>query len=351
MNKSLLPLCMLSVASIAHAQSSVSLSGTVDVAMTRTTGSLTSNTQMTSGGNSTSKFAIRGREDLGGGTSAGFWLESGFFADSGVFQTAPTITGGTMGDGGMIFGRRAIVTLGNDKYGELQMGRNWAPTYDAFTSRYDVMGVGVGIGLNYTASINPRFIRVSNSVGYVSPKVLGGLHANVQHWFGERPTGTGAGTAPGGDREGDGNGMRLTYEAGPLSVLAAYAHTDFSTGNGIQRQAAASYNFGFAKVTGNINRDQLGARKQNGFLVGVIVPVGVVDYKLSYSRLRTVSATSPVGSKIALGVVYNLSKRTALYASAAHISNKRGANFAISGSTTAANESSSGADIGLRHNF
>ena len=84
MKRSLLLLSMMGATAAAQAQSAVSITGTVDLYGQRVNGSLTDRSQLSSGGNSTSKLTFRGVEDLGDGLKAGFWLESGIFADNGT---------------------------------------------------------------------------------------------------------------------------------------------------------------------------------------------------------------------------------------------------------------------------
>jgi len=350
MKRSVLFLSLFGACALAQAQSSVTLQGTADATMIRVTGSRTSNTLLNSGGNSTSKLTFRGVEDLGGGMYANFWLESGFLLDNGTGTASNTnnqpsgTTTAPAGTQGLTFNRRAIVGIGGP-WGEIHAGREWSPTYDAFTSRYDLFGVGVGVGLNYTASINPQQVRVSNDVAYITPKFFGGLSANIQHWAGENPSGTAT------HRDGSGDGIRFNYDSGPISAVAHYARTHFAAGDAIYRAVAGYYDAGAFKVAFNANHDQQGALKQRGWNVGGLYRIGVGDIKGTVSRIRTNAAGSPEGTKYALGYVHNLSKRTAVYTSVARIHNKNGANFAISGSTTAPNQSSSGLDIGIRHHF
>jgi predicted porin len=49
--------------------------------------------------------------------------------------------------------------------------------------------------------------------------------------------------------------------------------------------------------------------------------------------------------------VHNLSKRTALYATYARVSNSGGAASALNGAVTGVNSSSTGYDFGIRHSF
>jgi predicted porin len=336
---------MLGATAAAQAQSSVNISGTVDLYAQRVKGSLTSNSLLSSGGNSTSKLAFRGTEDLGDGLRAGFWLEAGMSADTGLGNATNTNNqpSGAVPAQGLVFNRRANVFLAGT-WGEVQLGRLWSPTYETFTSRFDVFGVGSGIGLNYTSSINPNNVRVSNGLAYITPTVFG-LSANIQHWFGENPSGTA--TA----KDGSGDGIKLSYDNGPFGAVAALARTNFAAGDAIYRDAGVIYNFGPLILSANLNHDQQGALKQKGALLGVRVPIGLHEIKGSYSRLTTNAVNSPKGEKFAIGYVYNLSKRTAAYTTLAHIRNSDGSALAIAGSTTAANRTSTGFDIGIRHNF
>lgn len=347
MKKSILLLAVLGASTAVSAQSSVSLSGTVDAAANRVTGSLTSRSQVVSGGNSTSKLTFRGREDLGGGMYASFWLETGLNADSGIGTATNTNnqpSGAAGGATGIVFNRRSSVELGG-AWGAVEAGRLWSPTYDAFTSRFDLFGVGVGIGLNYTASINPNQVRVSNALGYITPN-LGGFYAKAQHWRGENASGTAT------EDDGTGSGVMLAYEKGPIMGRAHYARTNFAAGDAVYRALAASYDSGAWKVAGNLNRDEQGALEQKGFNVGGLYRVGPGEIKLTYAQLKTnTTAAGPRSRKIAVGYVHNLSKRTAIYTTYARLTNKNGAALAIAGSTTAANQASKGFDLGVRHNF
>jgi predicted porin len=62
-------------------------------------------------------------------------------------------------------------------------------------------------------------------------------------------------------------------------------------------------------------------------------------------------AGDPRTTKVALGYVHNLSKRTAVYTTWARVKNSGGANAALNGAVTPANASSTGIDLGMRHSF
>lgn len=348
MSKSLM-LSALAASAVSHAQSNVTLHGTVDLYANRATGSLTSRSQLASGGNHSSKLIFRGSEDLGGGMAAGFWFESGLNADTGLGTASnsnnqPSGTAAApAGTQAITFNRRAIVTL-KGPWGEFQAGRNWSPTYDAFSGRFDVFGVGSGIGINYAGSINPNNVRVSNNITYITPR-FAGFAANIQRWLGENSSNSV------NSKDGNGEGIRVHYDNGSFGAIAAWARTRFLAGNAIYREVAMTYDFGVLRLTGNVNHDQRGMLKQEGAMIGMVLPIGVAEFKASYSYLRVNTPRGAEGKKLAVGYVYNLSRRSAIYTTLARIENSNGASFAIAGSTTAPNKSSTGFDVGIRHNF
>ena len=112
MKKSLLALAVLgSFAGVAAAQSSVTLFGVADASARQVkNGSAGSQKQLASGGNATSRFGLRGLEDLGGGLRAGFHLESGINLDTGTTDAK-------------FWGRRSTVSLLGG-FGEVRLGRD-----------------------------------------------------------------------------------------------------------------------------------------------------------------------------------------------------------------------------------
>ncbi|NPT61874.1 porin, partial [Paraburkholderia elongata] len=125
MKKKILAAALLGVlANTAHAQSSVTLYGLIDVGITYTNSQLTShgghsNVQETSGAVDGSRWGLRGAEDLGGGLKAIFTLENGF-----------NVNNGTFGQGGREFGRQAFVGLSSTDYGTVTFGRQYSSMVD-----------------------------------------------------------------------------------------------------------------------------------------------------------------------------------------------------------------------------
>ena len=105
---------------------------------------------------------------------------------------------------------------------------------------------------------------------------------------------------------------------------------------------------------GEYYTESLGAVDGEGALVGFILPVGRGRDQASYARYEREPAPDvpkPTSSKLALGYVYNLSKRTAVYATVARLTNSNGAAQALAGVVTAPNHASTGTEFGMRHAF
>jgi predicted porin len=347
LKKQLLTLSALSLAAIAaQAQSSVTAFGVIDVNLAYGTGSIANRTQLFRGGESTPRLGFRGEEDLGGGMKAGFWLQvnpddgtgSPTNTNNQASGNGPALAGGQ----GLVFARRSTVSLSNS-WGEIRLGRDIVPSYWGLV-RGDLFGnVGVGSAVLYTGIIAGDVkVRTSNMLSYFTPNI-GGFSAEVSHWLGENASGA----ATSGD--GTGSGVDLNYGAGPLKVSASWGRTDYATGDIVQSNLHAAYDFGVARVVATISRDSAGSLKANGTEVGVAVPVGVGLWKAEYSNYR--KSVGGVGSKYAFGYVHNLSKRTAVYATVASLSNSNGAAYALNSAITAVNTTSTGYDLGIRHSF
>lgn len=339
----------------AAAQSGVTLAGIADAAVRHVSnegrGSVKS---LASGANSTSRLIFRGSEDLGGGMSAGFHLEHGLALDSGNPAQAT-----------QFWDRRATLSLASKALGEIRAGRDFVPSYLSW-SRFDPFSyVGVASSSNlvsasqqgpirasYGTSPNTT-VRSSNSVQVLLPGGLGGLEGGVMLAAGE------GGTAASGQHKVA--GVRLGYVAGPVNVSAGYTRSenDLTATGGAFKDVAlgGSYNFGFVRVSLAMRRFDQAAAKQTNLLLGAWLPVGSGEFKASFHRVNLsgrVGATDIAANDArqwGLGYVHNLSKRTALYGTAARIDNRGAATYAIPGgpSGPAGGGSSTGAEIGVRH--
>jgi predicted porin len=380
MKKTLIAVAALAAVGAASAQSSVTLFGVVDATLAVGKGSIADRTRLQNSGYNSSRLGFRGTEDLGGGLAASFWLEAGFNNDDGGGQATNTnnqlggsptaggtdFTGGAVPNGGqgLTFNRRSTVSLSGG-FGEIRLGRDYTPNFNVITA-YDPFGTN-GVGTTNTLNgistastsgggLNPAVaVRASNGIGYFLPANLGGFNGQAVYYFGENAK-TGAAT----EDDGNGYGLRLGYAAGPVSVAFGYNNVKYAAGDTKSFSLGGSWDFGVARLMAQYVRDRIdavagaGDITGKGWLIGGLVPVGAGEIRASFSQYQaeeTGFADEPKSRKIALGYVHNLSKRTALYTTYARVRNSNGANQALNGSTTAANASSSGWDLGIRHSF
>lgn len=360
--KTLIAAAALAACGIASAQSSVQMFGVIDAAFQRGTGDIANKSALGNSGLNTSRFGVRGTEDLGGGLWAGFWLEAGINNDNGsgvATNTNNQVSGATTSNSGIAFNRRSTVSLGG-QWGEVRAGRDFSAQYYNLMN-FDPTGAsGVGTAVNATNIITgPTNTRVSNSVSYFTP-TWNGFFGQAQYWFGENASNSTT------KDDGDGYGVRLGYTHGPLEFGIATSKTKYKAGDSKQSNIGAAYNFGMVKVMGNYSHDegliQASAApaaqthaKANGWLLGASVPFGASEIRTSYSKYKVdVTGTQlndPQAKKWMASWVYNLSRRTAMYATYAHVTNDGGWNTALLGAVTGANGSSSGYELGMRHSF
>ena len=348
MKKSLIALAVLAASGAAMAQSSVTLFGIVDATYAYGSGSVADRSRLTNSGYNGSRLGFRGVEDLGGGMSASFWLEAGLNNDDGTGGVTNTNNqAATSTGGGLVFNRRSTVSL-NGGFGEIRLGRDYTPQFWNLTvfDPYGTNGVGTTQTLNSSLG-GPTTVRASNAIGYFLPGNLGGFYGQVQYYMGENLNNAA--------NEKDGNGLagRVGFANGPINAAIAFAETKYLTGNIKTWNLGGQYDLGMAKIMGHYSEDKIsGGNDGKGFLIGGLIPVGAGEIRLAYSTYKiTTSAADPRTDKLALGYVHNLSKRTALYATYAHVNNKNGAAKSLNGSVTGVNENSNGYDFGIRHSF
>jgi predicted porin len=332
---------------------SLNFFGIVDIAVSYGTGSMSNLTQLASGRSSTSRWGVRGFEDLGGGLAAGFWLEAQINVDTGSFGTT-NVNNQPNGTTDALFSRRSTVSL-MDFWGELRMGRDFT---SIFRNRDDVdpfatTGVGANMADAFTID-GPTATRASNMVGYFLPPSLGGFFGEAQYFMGENPQISGQ---PNVDN-GNGYAGRLGWAGGGFAVAVAGSRTRFAqtatTGDIEAVNIGASYDFQVVKVSAGYYHDevkQISPLTATGWLVGAVVPLGATLLKMSYSSYGTDAPGDPRGDKLAVGFLYSLSKRTAAYGTYAYLRNSGGASYALNGSLTAPDRHSSGFDLGLKHSF
>lgn len=391
MNKIWIGAGLLASAAVAQAQSSVTVFGLMDVGYTRDGGSVSSARGLSTSGTANSRLGFRGTEDLGGGYKAEFWLETGFNVDSGAANqntTADNFTApsAATGAGSLQFGRRSTVSLVTP-YGEVRLGRDIVPTfYTDFLSPFGVNSVGSDVS-EQANLVGLTQQRTSNGFHYFTPNKFGGFTAHLHYALGERPSNV---TPTAGKKDGNYAGARVSYKGGPVEANLAYGKLELSravTGLSNDRSEAnvsGAYDFGIAKLSAEYSLQKIKNTVGGGFAaaggassgndtegktysVGLSVPCGPGKVNASYSRIKVENGhglnTEPQAAKISLGYLYNLSKRTALYTSVAHLKNSDGTATGatltagavrvagISGAVAGPNTSSTAYEAGIRHSF
>ncbi len=340
MKKALIALAVLGLTGgAAVAQSSVTLFGVLDADVKYVkTGGLTMK-KLDSSGLNTSRFGVRGTEDLGGGLKAGFWLESQVDVDTGV-----------AGGGAAFWGRRATVSLAGD-FGEVRLGRNKTVSRlhieDFDPSAFTGLGSVSVLYSNLGSGNGTSFGRADNLVSYSLPNNIGGFYGGVDVSAGE-----GVGT-------NKGQSVRLGFKQGPLHVSGAYASTSNAADNDKFKLASigGAYDFGVVRPSLSYTESKFQARKQKVLTASLTAPLGQGQLWGSYSEAKTTGevgfATIGTPKLFALGYIYNLSKRTALYTTFAQLKNDGTTRFALGGApaATANGQKSTGYDVGIRHSF
>ena len=336
MKKSLLALAALTAfAGVASAQSSVTLFGIVDLSVNSVKNGSLSQKLLSSDQLNSNRLGFRGVEDLGGGMRAGFHLEGAMSPDNG-------------NAGGQTWQRRSTVSLMGG-FGEIRLGRDYTPSFWNYTI-FDPFGTnGMGSSLNIVSTLSSgatTLVRANNTVGYFLP-AAGGVYGQVQVAAGEGATGNKY------------FGGRLGYAGGPVNVAVAYGKTD-KTGAMIDDYTdinfGGSFNMGFMSLMGTYSKRDYSTSDQKNIMVGVTVPFGQSTLKASYNKASG-SAQSLEAKQIAFGYQYDLSKRTAIYATVSSLNNDgnatTGARFTIGQgpAQTRGGDSSKGYNLGVRHSF
>jgi predicted porin len=348
MSRPLLLVILGGAATLANAQSSVTLFGIADASVRHVKNGDTSVDSLSSGGLSSSRLGFRGAEDLGDGLQAGFWLESGFNIDT-----------GTSADTNRFWNRRATVSL-TGTFGEVRLGRDTTPTYNGlfeFDPTADVGMAGGGHFFNVLGTTADTNTRADNLVSYFLPSNLGGAYGQLS-------------AAPGEGGSGKKYvGGRLGYRLNSLNVSGAYSQTRVTPLAGAAGEdqyksfvLGASYDFGPAKLQGYFDQKKYASLKVSTASVSTLVPIGLGLIKIGYVKVNAQGALTGQpsidandASQVYLGYVYNLSKRTAVYTNVVRIDNKQRAAYVVATPPALPSpnngQNSTGYEVGVRHSF
>lgn len=327
----------------AHAQTAnVTLFGVIDTNLGQYSASGASSVnRVGTDGLTSSRWGLRGTEDLGGGMRASFWIEGAFSGDTGSIGSTNTNNQSTGAATG-IFGRRSTVSLAGG-FGEIRAGRDLTPAFNNLSefSVFGTNGTGNSGALFYPIFSSQTHVRTSNGVSYLTP-AMGGFYAHVNYALGENAT----------NSDGRYMGARVGFRGKGFSAGLGTASVKYVAGNQTQTTAGASYDFGVAKLTALYGRNKKALVDHSAFHIGVSVPFGATDVRLGYSDARVKGGDG--ANQIMLGVVHNLSKRTAVYVDGSRVDNKgAGRTFGVSDGIKPVTPGgkSTGIEAGIRHTF
>jgi predicted porin len=378
MKKSFLALAALGAfASVAHAQSSVTLYGLVDAGLSYTNnvqsapGESGARWAQSSGAASASRWGLRGAEDLGGGLKAIFTLENGF-----------EVNNGSLSQSGKMFGRQAFVGL-QSQFGTVTLGRQydsavdylaplsavgtWGGTY--FAHPFDMDNLNASTSSNNTVKFtSANYAGFTGGGTYSFSNEAGAFANNRQYSFGAQYVN--AGLRVGAAYVQANNAGGNTTGAIDQGSTLASAITGV-TGAGLRDRifgAGASYAFGPANVgvlwtqsrLDNVEGAPGVSARANNYEVNAkynVTPAlsAGIAYTFTDGRVYANGNNAPQRwSQVGAQADYALSRRTDVYAEAVYqrtleSNGLSAAIFGAGGSSSTQNQVS--AAVGLRHRF
>lgn len=305
MKKTLIALAAVAASGAVFAQSSVTLYGVADVSIAKADGQSTKLASSSGLNNGTSRWGVRGSEDLGGGLKAGFTFEQGLSLENGNISKSGT------GE----FGRAAWMNLSGG-FGDLRLGRSLNPAFYAAatweltgTANYSVQTKQFGGALNGFRS---------NGMIYTTPS-MGGFKVMLGHQLkGNDPAGTDVARTD----------LTGIYANGPMAFSVNY---NKPSGGEKSFHVGGRYTMGMFTLAGAIV-DPAGDGK--GFALGGSVNAGPVNVVLDVARDTFYKDTDML-----LEVKYPMSKRTTAYVA-----------FQRDGKGKTA-DNANNVGLGIRHNF
>ena len=339
MNKKLFALAIVSAASAASAQSSLTLYGVVDASVESGKAGVTV-TRVSTDNLASSGFGQECTEDLGGGLKEVFNLEASLKTDTGA------------ADSSRFFGRQAWVGVSGG-FGELRLGRTDS-SIGALVGNSSILGAQEYDDFKIAGTwAGGTYRRVDNAVTYVMPKLVEGLSAQVQYAT------NGLGAEASGDKTGRLYGLNTQYTSGAFGAGLGYLYAKADAAGDKRNKARLvylSYDFGAAKLTGYYNRDSssdTAFKSRRLWGARVDVPLGsAFNLQASVSRAeKSPNVDNDKATIVALKGIYSLSKRTSVYALATTVSNDDNVNYAVGGVVGVNGERSSGLAVGVSHKF
>ena len=338
------------------ATSNVDVYGVLNIAVQDTDGTNVSPAVL----DNTSRIGFKGSEDLGGGMKAIWQIESAL-GGNGATMGTPTATNG-------LASRNTFVGLSGG-FGTVLAGRHDTPyklgtaSLDPFADTIADANLGRLNGVELT--MNAHDARVGNALAYISP-TWSGFHFAAAVVYADDTLSTTACTS-GDCKESTTDGVSLTgvYANGPLFASLSYQNVMDVGGASADSDAiklGLGYTLGDAKVGfvyEKVGLDAAGAQDRTSWQINGTYNMGAIALKAAYGTVSDDQfANGNDQSMWALGVDYNLSKRTTAYFVYGNGDSDRSnaaATFTpAAGNLTAASSIAgdvSGWNIGIKHSF
>lgn len=374
MKKSLIAFAIFGAfAASASAQSSVTLYGIIDAAVVhKTTQTVAGGTgTLESGFLGTSRWGIKGSEDLGGGLKANFNLEGTLANDTGAVGAGfDTAAGGSplsqAGATNSVFDRLSWVGLSGG-FGEVTMGRNNMLAINALAGA-DPMGLahpatnpnlyfsalnGAPFFGNFGTNKGGSALRQNNSVKYSTPVNQYGLGGSAMYGFGEKA--------------GDGSANSYKGLSGYFSDGKSIVGVNFAKmqdGVGFSGGGATLTQSGFgAKIVmsdmitikGTYAQTKVDTTQRKIAVFGIGMDYAMTPMTTltgAYYDTKMSGATKGRSDQFVAIAKYAFSKRTIAYASATHVNVDTKANAALAiGIIGAGFDHANRFGVGMQHSF
>jgi predicted porin len=309
----------------AHAQSSVTLYGTIDTGVVMQSGGPKGwSVGLGSGIEDTNRWGMTGTEDLGNGWKTFFKLEEGYLSTTGAASVP-----------GYAFNRGSYVGM-SGPYGSLKAGRDYTPTYNTLGKLTPFGNAFSGPTVLFAGEKGGTW--ASDQLIYNTPQ-LGGFNGVLTY---------SPGGVPGSVADSQQYGYSLGYDIGSLRLEYSHYQLNNSTATMTSREdlLIARYNFDSASVFFGVGSDrEPGTADFRDFHVGVSKTWDVVNQVyVAYEYKNDLNGHAKNVSGLIVDYLYFLSKRTNLYVGAMDLSNTRY-------TTTKNGVGNRELDFGIRHLF
>lgn len=256
----------------------------------------------------TNQIVISGAEDLGGGLKANFRVLTGFNSDTNTRTQATAVTeeGLASNTGGFDFGGRGIQVGVSGGFGSIDLGKSTGVHSNAVVVTGGFFGNQTAVSTT-AASLRAR---PNNSITYSTPTVSG--------MRGQLVYGLGSEADPSTSKQTE---LAAFYSAGNLSLSIGHGSIAdvAAAGNDVTESSAfVNYRVGNINIRGRYlatTHKTTTTSEMASYSLGVSFPLsGALSGAVEMVNLDSKATTDADFDKTAVGVFYDFSKRTNVYA-------------------------------------